>query len=378
METTQKKTIIRRKVIKKIKKPDTNINTDINIDIDNLSLANLHINVDYNLSEIPLLKQIDIKKIKIKKPILKWVGGKTQIIDKLLNEIPFEINNYHEIFLGGGSVLFAILSYRNSGALQIRGNLYAYDVNQPLIYLYKNIQTSHIELYNILQTYINEYNMCEKEDDATNSKLNWTPRNIGEAKLLQENYYYWMRAQYNSLSELDKNTLNGSAMFLFLNKTCFRGMYRRGPNGFNVPFGHYKNPEIINFEHLQEIHELIQGVIFEALPFTESLQKPVADGDFIYMDPPYVPENSKSFVGYTENGFSLEMHTNLFARCNELNKLNKLTEEKIRFMMSNSNVEFVRQQFSDMVYKVKTIECKRAINSKKPNSTASEVIIKNF
>ena len=94
-----------------------------------------------------LVKDVHTKKIHILKPILKWVGGKTQIIDKLIMDFPVEINNYHEAFLGGGSVLLTLLSYVKSDIIKIQGNIYAYDLNEPLIHIYKNIQTRHNELF---------------------------------------------------------------------------------------------------------------------------------------------------------------------------------------------------------------------------------------
>ena len=99
-----------------------------------------------------------IKK-KIVKPILKWVGGKTQIIEKIISNFPSHINNYHEIFLGGGSVLLSVLQYKQNGIITIEGNIYASDINEPLIYVYKNIQTNHICLYEEIQTLINIKNV---------------------------------------------------------------------------------------------------------------------------------------------------------------------------------------------------------------------------
>ena len=96
----------------------------------------------------------------IQKPILKWVGGKTQIINNLINQFPIEINNYYEIFLGGGSVLLALLTYIKNGIINIQGNIYAYDLNEPLIYTYKNIQSNHNELYIELQKIIIDFNSC--------------------------------------------------------------------------------------------------------------------------------------------------------------------------------------------------------------------------
>lgn len=305
------------------------------------------------------------KKIHIPKPILKWVGGKTQIINKLIVDFPIEINNYHEAFLGGGSVLFALLAYVRSGIIKINGNIYAYDLNEPLIYVYKNIQTHHNELYDAMQNIIMDFNACG------NGEINRTPRNIEEAKFAKENYYYWIRNEYNKLCMSDKRSILGSAMFIFLNKTCFRGVFRVGPNGFNVPFGHYDNPEIINNEHLEEIHELIQHVIFECCDFNISLTN-VEINDFVYLDPPYAPETDTSFVGYTENGFNIENHTNLFKL------IHKLTESNKKIMLSNADVSLVRKNFTTEKYSISSILCKRSINSKNPESKAKEVIIKNY
>jgi DNA adenine methylase len=316
-----------------------------------------------------LVKEVSTTKIYIPKPILKWVGGKTQIIDKLISNFPIEINNYREIFLGGGSVLLTLLSYVKSGIIKIHNNIYAYDLNEPLIYMYKNIQTHHNELYNMLQTIITEFNECGT------GTINRTPTNIEEAKIAKENYYYWIRSEYNKLCLNDKKSILGSAMFIFLNKTCFRGVFRVGPNGFNVPYGHYKNPEIINKEHLEEIADLIQNVIFECCDFTTSLTR-IEPNDFVYLDPPYAPETSNSFVGYTENGFNIENHNNLFKLIHNLTDTNK------KIMVSNADVDLVRENFCNCAknekYSTLSILCKRSINSKNPDAKAKEVIIKNY
>ena len=312
-----------------------------------------------------LVKDVPTKKIHIPKPILKWVGGKTQIIDKLITDFPVEINNYREAFLGGGSVLLTLLSYVKSGIIKIQCNIYAYDLNEPLIYIYKNIQTRHNELYDRLQTIITDFNECG------NGEINRTPTNIAEAKIAKENYYYWIRSEYNKLCLTDKKSILGSAMFIFLNKTCFRGVFRVGPKGFNVPYGHYNNPEIINKEHLEEIHNLIQNVVFECCDFNTSLTI-VEPNDFVYLDPPYAPETDTSFVGYTENGFNIENHNNLFKLIHILTDTNK------KIMLSNTDVSLVRENFTNQKYSTLSILCKRSINSKNPDAKAKEVIIKNY
>jgi DNA adenine methylase len=292
------------------------------------------------------------------KPIIKWVGGKTQIIDKILDNFPEEINNYHEPCIGGASVLLALLQ---SDKIKINGNIYAYDINEALIYVYKNIQDNHEELYVDLQNIINDFNECD--DDNINRK----PKTKDEAMTSKESYYYWIRSEYNKI--INKREILASAMFIFLNKTCFRGVYREGPNGFNVPYGHYNNPEIINKNHLDEFHILIQNVIFECCDFVTSISN-VNTNDFIYIDPPYAPETLTSFVGYTKKGFNVEQHNNLF------NLLNSL--ENIKFMMSNSDTTLVKEKFNNLKYNITTIVCKRSINSKKPNAKTNELIIKNY
>jgi len=312
-----------------------------------------------------LVKDVSSNDLYSPKPILKWVGGKTQIIDKIISDFPVKINNYHEIFLGGGSVLFKLLSYVQRGIIKIEGKIHAYDLNEPLIYVYKNIQKHHLELYVTLRMLIHNFENCG------NGKVNRKPANIEEAQESRENYYYWIRNEYNKMSFIEKNDIVGSSMFIFLNKTCFRGVFRVGPNGFNVPYGHYDKPEIINKNHLDMIHVLIQNVEFKCCDFTKSLAN-VRTGDFVYLDPPYAPETGTSFVGYTEKGFKLEQHRNLFEMIHDI------TDSGVKLMMSNADVSLVRENFTNEKYKTLSISCKRSINSKKPNARAQEVIIKNY
>jgi DNA adenine methylase len=294
------------------------------------------------------------------KPLLKWVGGKTQLLDTLLDSFPKEMNHYHEIFLGGGSVLLGLLQEVQEKRVQV-GHIHAYDLNEPLIYVYKNIQSRPHELYNALQAWIQAFHECGE------GLLNRAPTTLEEAKACKENYYYWTRRCYNQLDAEGKKEINGSALFIFLNKTCFRGVFRMGPHGFNVPYGHYANPEIMNKEHLLQIHQLIQPVLFECCDFTTSLSR-VQTNDFVYLDPPYAPENDTSFVGYTEGGFTLEQHKQLFQRIRALDA---------KIMLSNADVSLVRTHFIEP-YTTLSILCKRSIHSKNPAAKAKEVIIKNY
>ena len=296
------------------------------------------------------------------KPFLKWVGGKTQILDEVLSHFPPKITNYHEPFLGGGSVLLGLLSYIKAGKITVSGKIYASDLNLNIISLYKNIQSNPTELIREIMVLIDDFSKCGK------SEVNRAPKNKEEAQTAQESYYYWIRSKFNALT--DKSTMGASAMLLFMNKTCFRGVYREGPKGFNVPFGNYTNPGIIEEEHIRAISELIRNVVFTAQSFTESLKK-VEGGDFVYLDPPYAPETAKSFVGYTADGFDLDTHNSLFKMCEDMTKNN------VKWVMSNADVSLVKDAFIAPKYETKIISARRAINSKNPEATTNEVLIKN-
>ena len=305
------------------------------------------------------------KKI-LQKPFLKWVGGKTQIITQIIKYLPTKINNYHEIFLGGGSVLLAVLSLRQQKQIEITGNIYASDLNPHLINLYQHLQSNKDELFSYIDDYRNMY------DSLSGNIVNRQPKNLTEAQTSKESYYYWVRNLFNQRPQT-KSPIELSAIFLFLNKTCFRGLYREGPNGFNVPYGHYKKtPQIMTHDELDTISYLIQDVIFQSISFTESLTQHFQEGDFVYLDPPYVPEKEKSFVEYHINGFSLDNHKQLF-------QLTQQLSPTISFLMNNAKVDLVLDNFKDKQrYRIEELIARRAINSKNPAALTKEVIITNL
>lgn len=301
------------------------------------------------------------------KPFLKWVGGKTQIIHDVLALFPKQIHNYHEPFLGGGSVLLALLSDKS---ITVSGRIYASDINPHLIAIYKNIQHHPEQLIEEVKKLTDAYAKC------SGSVVNRAPVSIKEAMTSPESYYFWIRSHFNLITKDAVHmtilaSIQASAMLLFLNKTCFRGLYREGPRGFNVPFGNYKNPTIIDEAHIREVSALIRDVIFTCEPYTGSLVRVSGNpaGDFVYLDPPYAPENSTSFVSYTANGFSLEDHKILFSICDNI---------EARMLMSNSDVALVNEAFAGPQYTKKTISCKRSINSKSPESRTNEVLVTNI
>ena len=297
---------------------------------------------------------------RLQKPFLKWVGGKTQIMGNIISKLPTEMDSYHEIFLGGGSVLLAVLSLQRENRITIKNKIYASDINPHLINVYKNIQNNTDELYTFITSYMDTYSSID------GTEINRKPNTIDEAKTSKESYYYWLRKRFNTI---DRNTVECSALFMIINKTCFRGMYREGPNGYNVPYGHYKKtPSMITKDGLTQLSELIRDVEFVHCDFTSSIKK-VKQGDFVYLDPPYAPENSKSFVGYVADGFTLDMHTTLF------DSIKQLSSKGVKFLMSNAKVPLVSDSFTG--YEREDIVARRAINSKNPGSMTTEVLIYN-
>ena len=266
------------------------------------------------------------------KPFLKWVGGKTQLLPQVLSTIPRTIQTYYEPFVGGGSVLLAVLT---SPEITITGRVYASDVNPALI---------------------NVYRMVQSEPDHVSTCLRVLEAEQGDDP---EDFYYRMRSLYNALPPEGPQH---AALFMYLNKTCFRGVYREGPSGFNVPYGHGKTLTLPSLDVLREIARVLQRVEFSCESF-ESVLPRAQPGDFVYVDPPYAPETATSFVGYVAGGFAL--HTVLFDALKAL---------PCPFLMSNSDVPLVREAFPEP-YRTKRVTARRAIHSKDPSATTSELLI---
>jgi DNA adenine methylase len=294
------------------------------------------------------------------KPFLKWVGGKTQILEEVLALFP-SMKNYHEPFVGGGSVLLGLLSAVAEGKITMTGKVFASDLNPTLIGLYRNVQSRPAELVAAVKLLTADLAL------STGSVVNRKPTTIEEARTSAESYYYWIRSRFNTAG-MDRTSVSASAMFLFLNKTCFRGLWREGPRGFNVPCGHYKNPTIIDEAHILAVSVLIKDVVFVCQPFAASLAA-TQPGDFVYLDPPYAPESATSFVGYTTEGFDLEMHKTLF------NMTKELAPRGVRILMSNADVALVKDAFPAGPYQTKIVSCRRAIHSKEPGTQTNEVLI---
>ena len=298
---------------------------------------------------------------------LKWIGGKSKLFDSISQHYPCEINNYHELFVGGGSALIGLLDMVKRSKTKINGKIYAYDSNKVLIEYYKYLQRDYNALFmrvwrlknNLMYQKRKEERVLEnkKEKDLTEEEKEI----LKKMRERRSEFYYKLRTIYNN-KNLDEEKI---AMFVFLNKTGFRGLFRLNKSGgYNVPYGNYDNPQIVDKEHLKNVSELIKDVEFICCDFEKV--KNIKEDDFVYMDPPYVPENKGGFVSYSKIGFVKEKHEALFKLCNDM---------KCKWVLSNSNVEIVREALKK--FNIQEIEVRRAINSTNPGAKTKEVIIYN-
>ena len=293
------------------------------------------------------------------KPFVKWAGGKGSLIPQLKNFYPFEIDNikinkYVEPFVGGGAVLINILQ-----KYDIK-EAYAFDINMDLINCYNVIKSKVEDL-------IEELSTKEKNFLCLDSKE-------------REEYFYKIREEYNSynLSEKDINVKRASE-FIFLNRTCFNGLYRVNKNGrFNVPCGKYKNPTICDTNNLRNLSYLIRNVNFQYGDYKKS-EEFIDSNTFVYFDPPYRPlSNTSGFTSYTKEDFNDENQK-------ELAKYYKLLDEKnAKLMLSNSNPKNTNKDdnFFEEIYKgfyINEISAKRMINANaKGRGEISELLITNY
>ena len=279
------------------------------------------------------------KEVKIK-PFLKWAGGKGQLIEKIERFYPFDkkINKYAEPFIGGGAVLFDIL---NKFELE---KIYISDVNLELLNCYKVIKEKVQELINELKRFENEFLVKVKEE--------------------RKEYYYTKREQFNKLKLKNNNEeVKRAALMIFLNRTCFNGLYRVNKKGlFNVPMGDYKNPKICDEENLINISKKLKNVDIIYGDYKKSYDF-IDENTFVYFDPPYRPLNqTSSFTSYTEYTFGDKEQI-------ELSEYFKLLNEKgAKLLLSNSDPknENIEDNFFDDLYKefdINRIEASRAINS---------------
>lgn len=276
---------------------------------------------------------------KLVAPVVKWVGGKRQLLPEIKKYSPKKFNTYFEPFVGGGAVLFEL---------------------QPKQAVINDINKELINLYSVIQNNVEE--LIDKLSDTN------VYSNTAEC-------YYKIREldrepkKYNKLTGIDR-----AARVLYLNKTCYNGLYRVNSMGeFNSPFGSYKNPNIVNEITLRAVHKYFNesNIKFLNGDFEKTVKNAKKD-DFVYFDPPYAPiSKTSNFTGYNESGFGENEQIRLQELCDTLNK------KGVKFLLSNSDCEFIRELYK--YYNIVTIKAKRAINSNGNNRGAvSEVLIRNY
>lgn len=277
-----------------------------------------------------------MKKNKLVAPVLKWVGGKRQLLETLNPLLPKRISSYCEPFVGGGAMLFH---------LQPK-TAYVNDINRDLILVYSIIKNDVESLINTLSEFKNE------------SKYFYSVRDWDRNK-----------EKYDSLTDVER-----AARIIYLNKTCFNGLYRVNNAGeFNSPFGSYKNPNIVNAPVLRAVSSYLNSADIQltSADYYEVL-KDIPKGTFVYLDPPYDPVSvTSNFTGYSKGGFSKDEQIRLRNCCDEL------TKRGIKFMLSNSSTEFIRDLYSD--YNIQIVQAKRAINSiASKRGDVDEVVVRNY
>lgn len=271
-------------------------------------------------------------------PVLKWVGGKRQLLNNIIPMIPKNCSTYVEPFIGGGAVLFELQPKK----------AIINDFNSELINVYTVIRDYPEELIKELQFH---------EDNNTSE------------------HFYAVR-EYDRKPEFfsQMTPVQKAARVIYLNKTCYNGLYRVNSAGqFNSPYGKYKNPNIVNETVIRAMSKYFKenNIVIKNEDFKEAL-KGLRRGAFVYLDPPYMPiSSSSSFTGYTENGFNEDKQRELKELCDKLDK------KGIKFLQSNSDCEFIRELYSG--YRIKTIKAKRSINSKgNSRGEINEVLIYNY
>lgn len=261
------------------------------------------------------------------RPFVKWVGGKSQLLKDLVKYVP-KFKTYHEPFVGGGALFFCL---RPEKALLS-------DSNGELMNAFQIVKENVETLIELLSEYPND-----------------------------KEFFLSLRAQ----NPLEIGPILRAARFIYLNKTCFNGLYRVNKrNQFNAPFGYYKNPNICDRGVLRGASKALQGVQLVSTYFEISTQE-CKQGDFVYLDPPYLPISDTSFTSYSKKGFTLKDHETLAETFESLDKRN------VKALETNSDHPWVRDRYKD--FKIVEVKGRRSINSDgKGRGKISELLIMNY
>jgi len=279
--------------------------------------------------------------VKLVNPFIKWAGGKRGTISQILPYIPKKFNNYFEPFVGSGALFFTLY---NLDLLKNK-KAYLFDKNEELINTYNVIKNTPKELIKILSEYQKKHS---------------------------KEFYYKIRELDRKDNYCELSPIKKAARFIYLNKTCFNGLYRVNKKGFfNVPIGSYKNPKILDEENIINVSNALQNVEVMCCDFSEVLNYSNKK-DFVYFDPPYYPLNKTSnFTSYTDEKFLDNEQIRLFG------VFKKLSEKEIYVIESNSDTEFIKNLYKE--YDIIKIKANRFINSNKDKrGKINEVLIINL
>ncbi|MCK9536575.1 MAG: DNA adenine methylase [Bacilli bacterium] len=273
------------------------------------------------------------------KPIVKWAGGKRQLIDKLIKHIPNNYNRYFEPFVGGGALLFELLP--NYAVIN--------DINKELLTIYRCLANKKY-----FKSMIEELNFHEGHHS--------------------EEYYYQVREEDRKPDFLITPIWQRAARVIYLNKSCFNGLYRVNSKGyFNVPSGKKSKVNTYDFDNISKLHRyfITADVTILEGDFTDAVEN-AAKGDFVYFDPPYDSFDDKdSFTAYSKHDFTKQDQIRLY------NTYKKLSDKGIHVMLSNHNTQFINELYKD--YNIQIVKAKRMINSdSKGRGNVEETIITNY
>lgn len=270
-------------------------------------------------------------------PFVKWAGGKRQLLSQIKERMPEKYNNYFEPFVGGGAVTFELLPER---AL-------INDINKALINAYKQICDAP-------DVFLKAVNKLDEEMWEDGKK-----------------YYYSLREHYNDKLMKSEYDVELAALFVFINKHCFNGLYRVNGKGlFNVPYNNSRR-DSVDEDSIIEISKYLKQITIIDGDFEEAC-KGAQKGDFIFLDSPYAPLNPTSFESYTKEGFDIKSHKRLARLYDEL------TARGCYCMLTNHNTDLINDLYGNKDYKIDVVSVKRMINSDASNRVGEEVIICNY
>lgn len=310
------------------------------------------------------LKTAELNSVSIAKPFLKWAGGKSQLLERFYDFYPEElkngnVSNYYEPFVGGGAVFFDLAQRFNIKSAVL------YDINPELILTYRVIQQNVNELTEILDKLKMKY--------------------YGLTSDSQTKFFYDIRSEFNenlkkiNFSKYNEHWILRAAQIIFLNKTCFNGLFRFNRKGeFNVPAGRYKNPKILDEQNLYQVSKLLQIAEIKNEGF-EKVEFDITRNSFVYFDPPYRPiSKTAGFTSYSKFKFEDAEQRKLAGLFYRLN------QKGIRLMLSNSDPKNINinDNFFDEIYrdfKISRVPARRMINSdaSKRNSI-NEIVVTNY